>query len=307
MKLTALKFLNMIKFFAWAITVSLVWATGCGAKKTDTENNTADTGSPIRIGLISDIHYAEKPHRNNRHYTLSPFKLKQAVETFNERGAHFLVLLGDNIDEMDRDTDLAHLRAINDLLDHFNGDRYFVMGNHDLGSLTKDEFLAETRGSAHYSFVRGSFQFLFLDGNFRQDGVAYSRGNFEWTDSYIPSGQLEWLTEELRKSKADGRKAIVFIHQILTDENDPHGVKNAAEVRDILEKSGNVVAVFQGHQHAGGYENINGIHYVMIHPMVVGDTNSFAELTISKEGMVLKGYGRQPDVELKQSSPGNAE
>jgi predicted phosphodiesterase len=292
----------MMKFFIWAIVTSLVWATGCGAKKTDTGINTANTDSPIRIGLISDIHYAEKPHRINRHYTLSPFKLKQAVEILNESGVQFIVLLGDNIDEVDRDTDLAHLRAINDVLDHFNGERHFVMGNHDLGSLTKDEFLVETRGSAgtpHYSFVRGGYKFLFLDANFKQNGVPYSRGNFEWTDSYIPSGQLEWIAEELRKSKADGRKAIVFIHQILADENDPHGVKNASEVRDILEKSGSVVAVFQGHQHGGGYAHINGIHYVVIHPMVAGDGNSFAELSISKEGISLKGYGRQPDVELE--------
>ena len=264
----------------------------------------ADDGD-IRIALVSDIHYADKPNVGNRHYIQSLEKARLAMATFNENEADFLVLLGDNIDEIDKESDLTNLKILDELLGRFNGERHYVLGNHDLGNLTKEEFLAKTGGAgeaANYSFSRAGYHFIVLDPNFRQDGTEYSRGNFEWTDSYIPSEQRIWLKNELELSRSKGKKVIIFIHQILCDtENEYHGVKNNDEIRAILEQSGNVTAVFQGHYHHGIYKKINGIHYVGIHPMVVGDTNAFAELTISREGKIeLIGYGRQPGIILRE-------
>jgi hypothetical protein len=41
------------------------------------------------------------------------------------------------------------------------------------------------------------------------------------------------------------------------DDQD-HNIKNAAEIREILENDGQVLAVFSGHDHQGGYINIKG-------------------------------------------------
>lgn len=264
----------------------------------------ADDGD-IRIALVSDIHYAEKSNAGNRHYIKSLEKARQAIATFNENEADFMVLLGDNIDEVDKESDLTNFKILDEELSRFNGERHYILGNHDLGSLTKEEFLAKTGRAgeaAHYSFSKAGYHFIVLDPNFRQDGTEYSRGNFGWTDSYLPSEQLIWLKNELELSRSSGKNVIIFIHQILYDtEDDSHGVKNNDEIRAILEHSGNVTAVFQGHYHHGSYKKINGIHYVGIHPMVVGDTNAFAELTISREGKIeLIGYGRQPGMILRE-------
>ncbi len=258
----------------------------------------------IRIALISDMHYADKPNLRGRHYIQSLEKARQAIATFNKNEADFLVLLGDNIDEIDKESDLTNLKSIDKVLAQFNGERHYVLGNHDLGSLTKEEFLDNSGGTgeaAHYSFSRAGYHFILLDANFRQDGTEYSRGNFEWTDSYIPAAQLTWLKNELELSRSDGKKVIIFIHQMLCDtEIEYHAVKNNDEIRVILEQSGNITAVFQGHYHQGSYKKINGIHYVGIHPMVVGDTNAFAELIINRKGKIeLTGYGRQPGMILK--------
>jgi len=259
----------------------------------------------IRIALISDMHYADKPNQHNRHYTQSLEKARQAIDTFNKNEADFLVLLGDNIDEIDKESDLTNLKSIDKVLARFSGERHYVLGNHDLGNLTKQEFIANSGGAgeaAHYSFSRAGYHFIVLDANFRQDGTEYSRGNFEWTDSYFPSAQLTWLQNELELSRLKGKKVMILIHQMLCDtENEYYAVKNNDEIRAILEQSGNVTAVFQGHYHQGSYKKINGIHYVGIHPMVVGDTNAFAELTISREGKIeLIGYDRQPGMILKE-------
>lgn len=257
----------------------------------------------LRIGLIADIHYADKPRWNNRNYRLSPDKAREAISKFNDSNTDFIVLLGDNIDEMEKEADLNHLKFIDKIINQFNGEVHYVLGNHDLGELAKKEFINNTSGKGeapNYSFSKEDYHFIVLDANFRQDGVAYSGGNFEWTDSYIPSSQLNWLSGELEKSRTEDRNVIIFIHQILTDENDPHGVKNASAIRNMLEQSGNVLAVFQGHNHHGSYEKINDIHYVGIHPMVVDDTNAFSELIIGREGEIeIIGYGRQPDITLR--------
>jgi predicted phosphodiesterase len=270
------------------------------ARYSDSENS--DTGIVLRIGLISDIHYAQKPNLNNRHYSRSLAKAEQAVETFNSVGTDFMVLLGDNIDETDTETDLENLKKLDDVLGGFRGPRHYVLGNHDLGELTKKEFLAQTGGQGgapYYSFSRGGYYFIVLDGNFRVDGVEYSRGNFEWTDSFIPPDQQKWLINSLNESALQEKKVILFIHQILCDQNDHHGVKNADQVRQILEQHGHVLIVFQGHNHSGSHKTINGIHYVGIHPMVVGESNAYGELTLSSSGkLTLKGYGRQPGIDL---------
>jgi alkaline phosphatase len=75
-------------------------------------------------------------------------------------------------------------------------------------------------------------------------------------------------------------------------------VKNAAEVRRLFEASGRVRAVFQGHHHAGGYRQINGIHYCTLQAMVEGpgqDNNAFAIVEAWPGPEIrLTGFGKQP-------------
>jgi alkaline phosphatase len=50
-----------------------------------------------------------------------------------------------------------------------------------------------------------------------------------------------------------------------------------------MEKSKKVKCVFQGHEHKGGYEQINGIHYYTLKGLIEGDfpaSNSFAIVTL---------------------------
>src|SRR3712207_7498942 len=53
--------------------------------------------------------------------------------------------------------------------------------------------------------------------------------------------ELDWLTEDL---KGTDKKVVVLAHQRLDVAND-YGVKNAADVRKVLEASGKVACVFQ--------------------------------------------------------------
>ncbi len=267
--------------------------------------DSAPSGSPFSFGLVSDVHYADAPARGSRHYRDSLVKLQQAVRTFNQRKVAFVIELGDFIDAgASKAKEREYLLAINKVYQGFPGPRYYVLGNHCLNAFSKDEFLAGCGArirKSFYSFDHDRFHFVVLDADFKRDGTPYAAGNFSWTDTWIHPAQRQWLAEDLKH--AGGRKSFVFLHQNLHDEEDPHGVKNAPQLRRILETAGNVVAVFQGHMHSGGYAKINGIHYCTLRAMVEGpalENNAYAILTVHpSDGITLQGFGRQPNLDLR--------
>lgn len=262
----------------------------------------ASTPAGISFGIVADVHYADKDMRNNRYYRQSPAKLQQCVETFNQSRLPFVVMLGDFIDKApDRATELEYLTTIRQVFSLYEGNKHFVLGNHDLATLSKEDYLANCGAvsqESYYSYDMDGYHFVILDANFKRDGEAYEAGNFKWVDTSIPASQQEWLAQDLER--ANGAKTIVFVHQNLHDESSDYGVKNADAVRRILEKSGNVLAVMQGHDHKGAYKKIKGIHYFTLKALVDGatlKTNAYAVVSIEKNNRVsIRGWGREKDV-----------
>jgi 3',5'-cyclic AMP phosphodiesterase CpdA len=146
----------------------------------------------------------------------------------------------------------------------------------------------------------GGFHFVVLDACYRSDGKSYARGNFKWTDTSIPDEQVNWLKADL---KAATGKAVVFVHQRLDVKND-YGVKNADQVRKVLEESGKVLAVFQGHSHKNDLKDINGIHYCTLVAMVEGsgaENNGFSLMDIFDGGTIrLTGFRKQSSYDWKK-------
>lgn len=256
-----------------------------------------DFSDPLKIGLVTDLHYADKPPAGTRHYRDTPAKLATAAKEFAKNRPDFVVELGDLIDAADSvETELGYLDRINRDFSKICERRHYVLGNHCVQTLTKPEFLnAVGQPKSFYSFDAGDFHFVVLDACFRADGEPYGRKNFKWTDPNIPAHETEWLKSDLA---ATDRKTIVFAHQRL-DVSNNHGVKNAKQVRDILERSGKVTAVFQGHSHKNDHHEINGIHYCTLVAMIEGsgnENNGFSMMQISKSGSVrLDGFVKQDD------------
>ena len=241
------------------------------------------------------MHYANKPARGTRYYRESLDKLAEAGAAFVKQKPSHLIELGDFIDSADSVAEEKnHLKIIQTKFAELPGRKHYVLGNHCVHTLTKAEFLhGVEREKSFYSFDEAGYHFVILDACFRSDGVPYQRKNFEWTDPNIPVGQLEWLAADLRKAN---RPTIVFVHQRL-DLSNHYAVKNAAAVRKILESSGVVKAVFQGHSHKNDYREINGIHYTTLVVMVEGsgaENNSYSLLDIFADGtLALSGFRQQ--------------
>jgi alkaline phosphatase len=253
----------------------------------------------LRIGLITDLHYADKEPAGSRHYRETPRKLEKAIEQFHRDKVDFTIELGDLVDAAASvAAEQGYLKTINAQLAALPGERHYVLGNHCVQTLTKAEFLAGVhREHSHYSFDAGGWHFVVLDACFRSDGQAYGRNNFNWTDANVPASQLEWLAADL--GKAAGR-TIVLAHQRL-DITRQHSVKNADAVRKVLETAGKVAAVLQGHSHQNDYQQIAGIHYCTLAAMVEGSgekNNGFTRLDVLPSGTLkLVGFVRQKSYE----------
>jgi len=253
----------------------------------------------LRFGIVTDAHYANRDHAGNRYYKESAVKMRECINQMNKEGVSFLVELGDFKDQDNPPTEentISYLQTIEGEFQKFNGNKYHVLGNHDVDSISKEQFLSVVSNtdispeSTYFSFDLKGFHFIVLDANFRSDGLDYNRGNFDWTDANIPQKELTWLEKDLASTSYP---SIVFVHQLLDGEGDLY-IKNAAEVRRILQKNQKVLVVFQGHHHAGDYKSIEGIHYYTLKAVVEGsgvDNNSFAIVEIHGDhSITVTGY-----------------
>jgi alkaline phosphatase len=291
----------------------------------------------VRFGLISDTHVCDKADQapaislnaSPRYFSGGIDKIEAFSAAMNRNGASFVAELGDFTDnpadgslpyDKRRSAVLGFLEAAEAGLARFKGPRYHVFGNHDTDQLSKEEVKAKApdsvkglpAGQYYYSFDQGGVHFVVLDAGYKADGSAYSGvpgsagSGYSWADANVPAAELAWLKADLAATRLP---TIVLAHQLLNPEEqvdpafDPaHSVKNAAEVRSILEKSRLVLAVFAGHYHDGGYQQVNGIHYLTLQANAAYGNdasyhNQYATVDVYRDGgkyqLAVAGSGGQ--------------
>ncbi|MGN0853713.1 MAG: metallophosphoesterase [Kiritimatiellia bacterium] len=265
-------------------------------------------GPVVRFGFISDCHYAAHIVRpgDNRRYPQALRKLDEFAAAMNREGVDFVVEGGDFKDLGRTPAEsLAYLDAAESRLAGFKGPRYHVLGNHDHDNLAKDEFLAHVANAgqpaakAWYSFTRGGIRFIVLDACYRPDGTPYCRGNFSWKEAFIPREQVDFLRAELASAPGP---CVPIVHQQL-DAEDETCIRNAAEIRAILERSGKVSCVLQGHFHEGSFRDVNGIGYYTAKASVIGDApeaNAFALVEIDAGGRAnIRGFNSADSISAR--------
>jgi hypothetical protein len=267
-------------------------------------------GPMVRFGVITDLHHAVRPDTASRFYGSALAKTDAFIAAMNAARPDFIIEVGDLKDQDPtpvKDKTLQYLTTIESHFAAFKGATYHVLGNHDLDSLSKAEFQARVvntgidPAATYYSFDKGGVHFVVLDGNFKADGTPYDSGNYKWQDSNIPPLERAWLSTDLAAHRLP---TIVFIHQRLdlADTADIN-LKQGAQIRQVLENSHQVMAVFSGHDHPGGYSQINGIHYVTLYGPIEGGAdpvagNAYALASVSKVAdntyrLDVQGTGRQ--------------
>ena len=278
----------------------------------------AADNEPLHVGIFADL------HAHDENSPLDGFlmvdwadRLGACVDTMNAWPADLMIELGDLIngrfvlgaDLSDPERIPEILAATDAVYARFEGPRYYVLGNHDLHDLTKAAFLDLVGADrTTLGFDAGGYHFVLLDAQYRSDGT--DRGEEFWyMPGYVPEPVLDWLHDDLASTDLP---TIVCLHQRLDLEYEArHGgpeVLNYLAVRDVLIADGDVIAVFQGHDHLGGYSYLDGIHYVTFTALIGrigGKPPTWAYVTLDPEARTIEivGEGEQESYRLEYGGP----
>jgi hypothetical protein len=249
----------------------------------------------LRIGLATDLHYADKPPGGTRHYPESLTKFAEAAKRFQQEKPDHIIALGDMIDTAaSLETEKGYLKQVVKAFAPLPGKHHFVLGNHCVENLTKPEFLGLVgQEKSYYSFDAAGYHFVILDACFTRAGAPYGRRNFKWGDANIPPAEIQWLQADLQKTE---HKTIVCVHQCL-DLPPPYGIHNAVQICKLLQQSGKVLGVLQGHFHFGNYGEVLGVPYCTLQAVVEGSgpkNNAYAMLDILPGDVIrITGFRKQ--------------
>ena len=267
----------------------------------------------LKIGLVADSQYSNKPSKGKRHYRESLWKLEEAIDTFNYYKVDFVQNLGDVIDEKRESFD-SILSIYNNLSSGI--ENHHLIGNHDLSidSSELDNLLdILSMSDYYYSYVEKGWRFIVIDGtdysffsiplHARDSNEVHPYYNEAAGKPYqkpysgaVGEEQQAWLKHELNDAKSLGQSVILFSHYPVKPIEDKHNLWNSTEIIELLDGYPNVVAYINGHNHAGGYIRENEKHFITICGMVDTMVSSYAILEIFADRMVLKGFGNQRDI-----------
>ena len=219
--------------------------------------NTIDENKSIQFGFITDLHHG-----------LCQGTLPRLQEFINEassKSLDFIIQGGDFCF-----SEPAGQECI-DLWNTYQGEKYHVLGNHDMDKGSKADIMKMWgMKEQYYSFDKGAFHFVILDGNYiKEDGkfVDYAHANFyidQQNRSLFSPEQIEWLKQDLEKTD---RQTIIISHQALDEIWGGWSSPSRFDIRRVIDDANNnfefqkVIACFCGHHHVDEHSIINDVHY----------------------------------------------
>ena len=234
----------------------------------------------MKFAIINDIHLgpADAGYKDGIQRKLigeAKNLVKKNVRLMNEKEKpEFVINLGDSIEDVNNvDQDIKFFKKVISLLNDLTMPIYWAVGNHDIRSINQQE-LAKLLAyeKMYYSFDHGDYHFVTLSfemtGNHTED--------LHDLRAEISNKQLSWLKNDL---KSTDKPTIVFIHYGVA-EDDMKGnfwfegeseyalLGNRKKLRKEFENIGNVIAVFNAHQHWNRMHVHNGIPYFTLTSLV---------------------------------------
>lgn len=199
-------------------------------------------GQKLTFAQLTDLHVNPK--------SASDTALRQIVDEINKMEFDFVVVSGD----LTNTGSNAELEAVSNALKQLNKPYYVIPGNHETN-------WSESAG-LQFNRLFGNDRFLFRKNGFVTVGI--NTGPFmKMGDGLVKQEDLQWLTRELSRAKANKELLIAFNHYPLND-----GLSNWSNVTEILKKN-NCVLSFCGHGHRLALFNFDGIPGIMGRAMMM--------------------------------------
>jgi 3',5'-cyclic-AMP phosphodiesterase len=263
-----------MKIGNWTISIVLAAMMLCGL-------NAYSAQDSLKFVQLSDVHFSTLGQNTTFKLTGdSPKLFDDAIGQINEmENVSFVMFTGDLIDKPFE----KQLRAFLEHAQNIKYPWYFAFGNHDTcvgGYLTSELYRNIVKNSnANYTSDKNYYSFepqkgykvIVLDSIIRNRITA---------NGEIQSEQLKWLDNELKASKDD--IVLIFTHVPIVEpfSSPNHRMNNANDVRAVIEKYKNPIAVFQGHYHASKIRQFDNVIYVNS-PALVSYPDAFRVVTVT--------------------------
>lgn len=227
----------------------------------------------LTLGIVTDLHFGPAASFGGKLRKLT-HRAGELTERFARRmrdevRPDLVVNLGDVLEDESADVDQARYAECMRLLASAGRERLDVAGNHDVVHLDRATLRAqwglEGDGPLYRSLDRGGVHLVTLATHETKD-----------VDVRIDEEQLRWLEADLA---ATTLPTVVLMHHSAADQHlagnrwfakAPHLalVKERKRLRGLLEASGKVVLVVNGHLHWNHLDVIGGIPYVTVQSLI---------------------------------------
>jgi hypothetical protein len=201
------------------------------------------------------------------------------------------------------------------LYDELKHKKFFLLGNHDFTTPNHSlQTLVRTVGmpAPYYDFVRHGYRFIVLDGNeislfALPDGdprrvlaerrlaelKASGAKNAQSYNGSLSDTQFEWLRQKVQEAVAADQKIIIMNHYPVYPEHETNAWDSERLIQLVTETP-NIVAYFNGHNHAGNYGEKGGKHFLTFRGMVETPTDTaYAIVEVLPDRLEVKGFGLQ--------------
>ena len=253
----------------------------------------------LRLGFITDLHIKS----NSINEVRSDRKIKDhfidTIENFRyEMTQNFhpdaIINNGDVIEGTNRDyvVGMGELRKTKKLFDEFNVPLFWVVGNHDLRAVNKQQWKESLEIDYLFkAFDLKGYRIIILDSNFRRQGTEDIAPGRYFTRGKISQLQNKWLEAELRATK---KKTLIFLHHPPLSSSDVEAdsklLSDVETFQEIISQSGDVLAVFSGHIEELHHKIKDGIHYFII-PGTTKNPDfqkTFSEIIVNNDEIKVK-------------------
>ncbi|MCD6408331.1 metallophosphoesterase [bacterium] len=235
---------------------------------------------------LTDIHFLnseriklpiwqERSKKERLKFVEIPSRLKKVISWINKNGIKFVIITGDVLENMvDAEKTLEEfMKEMKELKVPY----FIVPGNHDFHL---EKYLPEKLGGVDFYFSCGGIIFIGLPTS---NIMCTAQGDLVLKSSLE---KIAGLSEKKKESPI-----IIMCHYPLYPGKrvNPDFVPvNSEQVREVLEKCGNVFLILQGHLHRITDDIHNGIRYITAPGFIVGPDFSFVVWEVYPDKMVGK-------------------
>lgn len=271
-----------------------------------------DNPDELRIGFITDLHTKSNSDGAGNRILRPDYanRINYFIEEMNNNFVpNFIIANGDIIEGTNASAEkgMAELSSVKKLFDRTALEKYWVVGNHDLRSVNKKQFMQSLDiDYVSKAFEIGNYKVIILDSNFKPDDSDIIPGKY-YTRGHISKKQIKFLEEELQNTD---KKTIVFLHHPSlwnVDGKSNSGFPDNVEELQKIFSQNKTYAVFAGHIEDLFLQEIDGVKY-FISPGIVKNEKyqgTFSEVTIKKGEMTidmsyLKNNGSYRTIHIKE-------